>query len=105
MTATCGGSSGSQTLPSKWSGRLTVAAAVTPEVDRYTSVFGALGERFVLIRWDRVGGVDAAIAAMEQDQPAKNAAMRAAVHGVFNAMQQHPVPEIPKELTSAIAAT
>lgn len=92
-------------LPSKWSGRLTVAAAVTPEVDRYTSVFGALGERFVLIRWDRVGGVDAAIAAMGEDQPAKNIAMRSTVHALFKAMQRHPSPEIPPDILLAIAAT
>jgi len=44
---------GIEGLNTEWSGRLTVGVAVTPEVDRYTSVFGALGERFVLIRWTR----------------------------------------------------
>jgi hypothetical protein len=89
----------------EWSGRLTVGAAVTPVVDRYTSVFGALGERFVLIRWKRIGGIEAALTAMHQDQAAKNAAMVASVHGLFAAMKHAPHPRIPADIECSIAAT
>jgi hypothetical protein len=89
----------------EWAGRLTICAAVTPEVDRYTSVFGALGERFVMIRWKRIGGVEGALAAMHQDQPAKNAAMREAVGRLFTLIKDAPIPKIPTDIERAIAAT
>jgi hypothetical protein len=44
-------------------------------VDRYTAVFGSLGERFVIIRWKRARGIDAAITAMRQNDQAKDAAV------------------------------
>jgi hypothetical protein len=84
---------------------LTIGVAVTPEVDRYTSVFGALGERFLMIRWKRVGGIDAALTAMNQDHQAKDAQMRAAVKMLFGAMNSAPDPELSNDLKRAIAAT
>lgn len=92
-------------LNTEWSGRLTVAVAVTPEVDRYTSVFGALGERFVMIRWKRIGGIEAALTAMNQDHQAKDAQMKAAVHLLFGALKTAPEPELSSGLKRAIAAT
>ena len=50
----------------KWQGRITLLAGVTPELDKYHSVFQALGERFVRTRWPRAGGIDAALRAMRQ---------------------------------------
>jgi len=42
--------------------------AVTPEVDRYGKMFGALGDRFLRVRWTRAGGVGAMKAAAKQDR-------------------------------------
>jgi hypothetical protein len=36
-----------------WRGQATVIAAVTPVLDRYYSIFGVLGERFLQLRWHR----------------------------------------------------
>jgi hypothetical protein len=92
-------------LNTEWRGRLTVGVAVTPEVDRYTSVFGALGDRFVIVRWKRVGGIDAALTAMHQDQQAKDSQMREAVRMLFGVMESAPEPDLSMELKRAIAAT
>jgi hypothetical protein len=96
---------GIEGLNTEWRGRLTVGVAVTPEVDRYTSVFGALGERFLIIRWKRIGGIDAALTAMDQDHRAKDAQMREAVRTLFGALNAAPDPELSVELKRAIAAT
>ena len=37
----------------RWRGRLCIIAAVTPEIDHYSSVFITLGERFLKVRWHR----------------------------------------------------
>ena len=47
-----------------WSGRLTLLAGATPAIDRHFAVFQLLGERFLRVRWPRVGGVSAAVKAM-----------------------------------------
>lgn len=49
-----------------WEGRITFVVAVTPEIDRHYSIFSTLGERFVMIRWPRAGGIEAALSAMNQ---------------------------------------
>jgi hypothetical protein len=51
----------------EWKGRLTIIVAVTPEIDKYSSVFQSLGERFIMVRWPRAGGIATAIAAMNQN--------------------------------------
>jgi hypothetical protein len=81
-----------------------VTVAVTPEVDRYTQVFGALGDRFVMVRWRRVAGIDAAITAMNQDYNAKDAEMREAVHALFGAMESAPQPALSPAIQRRIAA-
>jgi hypothetical protein len=91
-------------LNTSWTGRITVGVAVTPTVDRYASMFGMLGERFIMIRWNRVGGVDAALMAMDQDLPAKDAAMKQAVHALFAMMEHAPEPTIPGDLKDRIGA-
>jgi hypothetical protein len=78
--------------------------AVTPEVDKYTSMFSSLGDRFVMVRWKRVGGIDAAIRAMHQDDAAKDADMRQAVAALFNAIEDAPEPTIPMHIERCIAA-
>lgn len=96
---------GIEGVVNEWSGRLTIMVAVTPGVDRYTSVFGALGDRFLLVRWQRVSGIDAAIMAMNQDREAKDAHMRAAVRALWSAMETAPEPQLSPEIARCIAAT
>lgn len=55
----------------EWRGRLTFLAGVTPEVNQYHSVFQSLGERFLRVRWERAGGDDAALCAMQQTDEVK----------------------------------
>ena len=70
----------------QWEGRITFVVAATEEVDRHYSIFQSLGERFVMIRWHRPNGPDAAIRAMEQDLVVAKAEMRDAVHALFNGL-------------------
>ena len=91
-------------LKSEWRGRITLGAAVTPVIDRHTAVFGSLGDRFLLIRWKRIGGVDAAMKAMNQDFAAKEIAMRSAVHTMFTLMESAPEPHLDTATTRTIAA-
>ncbi len=89
----------------RWKGRLTFIAGVTPEVDRYNEAIGALGERFVMIRWGRASGGQAARRAMDQDIAAKDAAMRLAVHRLFELVADAPEPEMPRDVRDLIADT
>jgi len=63
-----------------WRGRITFVVAATPQVDRQYGIFQSLGERFIMIRWPRAGGIEAAIRAMEQDRDAFRKELREAVH-------------------------
>ncbi len=71
----------------EWDGRLSVIACVTPEVDRQQSVFQALGERFIRLRWGRAGGVAAGVRAMQQN----TSRVKAELH---SAMQRFILPVI-----------
>lgn len=64
----------------EWRGRITFLAAATPEIDRHYSIFQSLGERFVLIRWHRPGGVEAAEIAIRQNAQEVKQTLKAAVH-------------------------
>jgi hypothetical protein len=90
-------------LVNHWQGRLTIGAAVRPAIDKYTSVFRDLGDRFVLIRWKRIGGVDAALTAMHQNHAAKDAAMRGAIQALFAALKSAPEPGLPASIERATA--
>ena len=70
----------------EWSGRITFVVAATPDVDQHYAIFQTLGERFLMVRWHRPGGVEAAMKAMNQDIGAAKAEMKAAVHAVFKAL-------------------
>ena len=85
-----------------WQGRITFAVAATPEVDRQYSVFGILGERFVMIRWRRPGGVEAALKAMNQDIKRAKEDLRTAVHGLFGTLKSVE-PTFPPELQTKMA--
>ena len=70
----------------EWAGRITFVVAATPDVDQHYAIFQTLGERFLMVRWHRPGGVQAALKAMNQDIQAAKAEMKAAVQAVFKAL-------------------
>ena len=72
----------------EWSGRITFVVAATPDVDQHYAIFQTLGERFLMVRWHRPGGVEAAMKAMNQDIGAAKAEMKTAVHAVFERLPQ-----------------
>jgi len=86
----------------EWKGRLTIIVAVTPEIDKYTTVFQSLGERFVMVRWPRAGGIETALVAMNQDN---DEAKRELIEAVKKLMSNLPAiePQIPKESQLQIA--
>jgi hypothetical protein len=89
--------------PHEWKGRLTFVAAVTPAVDSYTSVFQSLGERFLMIRWPRANGVEAAEAAMHQDTGRAKSELRAALGELFGNLPEVE-PKLPPDMSRMIAA-
>lgn len=86
-----------------WEGRITFVAAVTPAVDRHYGLFQALGDRFIMIRWPRAGGIQAALAAMNQNQEAARKELKKAVTKLFCSARDVK-PEIPKAIQVNIAA-
>ena len=72
----------------EWRGRITFAVAATPDIDRYYAVFQSLGERFVMIRWGRPGGVEAALCAMNQDRTEARRALKTAVQRMFSKLPE-----------------
>ena len=86
-----------------WEGRLTFAAAATPAIDSYFSVFQSLGERFVLIRLARPDGVPSAICAITQDRIKARDELREAVRHLFTELLDFE-PEISQENLERIAA-
>lgn len=63
-----------------WEGRITFAVGVTQEIDRHYSIFQTLGERFVMIRLPRAEGIEAGLAAINQDHSEVKKDLRLAVH-------------------------
>ena len=70
-----------------WKGRVTIVFNVTPDVDRFQSMFQSLGERFVPVRWRRPGGDEdaekAALQAMNQNQVEMRRCIDAMVADLF----------------------
>lgn len=87
----------------QWQGRLTFAVATTPDVDRQYSVFQTLGERFVMIRWPRAGGREAALAAMQQRGDDPRNELIAAVDGLRDSLKSI-YPRVSREIRNQIAA-
>jgi hypothetical protein len=87
----------------EWKGRITFAVATTDEVDRHYSVFQTLGERFVMNRWGRPGGVEAALIAMNQDSAARVTDLRKAVHDLVNGLSGE-APVLSSDMQHRIAA-
>jgi hypothetical protein len=89
--------------PPEWRGRITFVAAVTPAIDQHYAAVGALGERFVLLRWPRADGVAAALAAMNQDPAAVRSDLQKAVHALLS--NRRPLePDVPDAAQRQVAA-
>ena len=87
----------------EWKGRITFVVAVTPEIDQHYSVFQTLGERFVMIRWPRAGGIEAAVRAIDQDTKTAKDELKHAIHSLFDGLVSAE-PELPETLKYRIAA-
>lgn len=88
-----------------WKGRITFVVAVTGEIDRHYAIFQTLGERFVMVRWPRAGGVETALRAMNQDSTEARNDLKEAVHALFRRLSEVEVePKIPHHLQVSIAA-
>lgn len=93
-----------------WEGKVTLLVATTGIVDIYYSVFQALGERFVMVRWHRPPGEESALEAMNQNIAEARADLKEAVHALLESLrmlnQSQPiaVPEVPFETQQRVAA-
>ena len=65
---------------------ITFLVAATPDVDRFYSIFQSLGERFVMVRCDRAGGPEAALAAMRQNRIEARRELKSAVHSLLGVL-------------------
>jgi hypothetical protein len=72
----------------EWRGRITFLVAATPDVDRHYGVFQSLGERFVMVRWARPGGTEAAMWAMNQDTAAAKSELNRAVQRLIRSLRK-----------------
>jgi hypothetical protein len=88
-----------------WRGRVTVIAAVTPILDRYYSIFGVLGERFLQVRWHRPDSPEAGEWAIEQQgtESVIRTEARAAIQQLFKSIQKRS-PVLTSEQTTRIAS-
>jgi hypothetical protein len=86
-----------------WTGRITFAVATTPDVDQQYSMFQVLGERFVMVRWKRPNGVEAALCAMNQDRASTQRELRQAVNSLLVGLDQTE-PSVSCEFQRRIAA-
>jgi hypothetical protein len=88
----------------EWKGRITLAVAVTPAIDKYGAVIQALGDRFVVVRLPRAGGVEAALKAMEQDRKEVQRELGTAVKALFDSLKGKTEPQLPHSLQIRVGA-
>ncbi len=86
-----------------WEGRIMLIVATTGAVDVYYSVFQTLGERFVMVRWHRPGGEEAALEAMNQDTAGAPEELRKAVKKLFEG-RDYQRPRLPSRMQRKVAA-
>jgi hypothetical protein len=88
-----------------WCGRVTLFAGAVPDIDRHYSLFQKLGERFVRLRWERAGGVETGLQAMEHT-PRVAEELKAAVHAILRPILSKPqiAPHIPDAIKLKIAS-
>jgi hypothetical protein len=90
-------------LGREWQGRITFLVGATPDVDHHYGAFQALGERFVMVRSARPGGIDAALRAMNQDTTLAKSELKSAVHQLIKSLP-HDAPRLPDVMQLKIAA-
>jgi len=88
-----------------WHGRLTLLAGAVPDIDRHYSLFQKLGERFVRLRWERAGGVETGLKAMEHT-PKVAEELKASVHAILRPILPKPqiAPYVPDAIKRKIAS-
>lgn len=87
-----------------WRGRITMIAAVTPELDRHISIFSTLGERFLQVRWHRPKSEQAGVMAIAQQ--GQEAFIRTELQATVKAMFENSVnttPLLSKDMVHRIA--
>ena len=87
----------------EWRGRITFIAAATPDVDVHYGIFQTLGERFLMVRWHRPGGINAALKAMNQNGKLAEKELKEAVHALLQTVPTSE-PRLPEELQRKLAA-
>jgi hypothetical protein len=87
----------------EWHGRITALAAVTPEVDHYHKMFHALGDRWLRVRWPRIGGLGASSFAIRHTK-AVVTKLQEAVHGLMLPYVNSSivVPEVPEGMEARL---
>ena len=88
-----------------WSGRITFIAGTTPDLDMHYTVFQTLGERFLQVRSNRPGGVQAALAAMRQSSKGLRGKLDDTVRELFAPITEkvHTNPAISSDFELRIA--
>lgn len=86
-----------------WTGRITFLVAATPDVDQHYGVFQTLGERFVMIRWPRAGGIEVALTAMNQRTGDARRELKGAVDALLRSLGKNE-PILPEQYQHRIAA-
>lgn len=77
----------------RWSGKACIIAAVTPAIEDDAMAFRVMGERFMVVRWPRMG-VEAGLKAIEQ--AGHEAIMEAELQMAMSGVYQQAVIKIPK---------
>lgn len=88
-----------------WTGRLTLLAGGTPDVDKHYQLFQSLGERFLRVRWNRAGGTDTGLRAMQHDRSVA-VQLKAVMHDLLQPILSAPqdAPTIHPAILRRIAA-
>lgn len=69
-----------------WKGKITFLVAITPAIDGHYSIFQSLGERFIMVRWPRATGIEAALSAMNQDNEEARSDLKIAVQQLLKGL-------------------
>jgi hypothetical protein len=87
----------------KWSGRITLLAATTPSVEGKVTGESAMGDRFLLVRWHRPGGIETGLKAMKQDRDQMAKRISKAVRDMFADMPKLQ-PMVPDAIARSLSA-
>ena len=89
-----------------WKGKITTIAACTPALERSWGMMRELGERFVTVRWPRIGGTQMARAAAQQRGRENSIALQTAELGrkLFDCLPRHAPEPLPDALAERCAA-